>query len=181
MADGQLRRVTRAYVWGLIIASAITAIALLTACWGIIALSSDTLPVTTENIPYGVAIFIVVIALAAFIWSLWLQALELLRGKKTPAWSHIVITGVAGYFIWSLIGVLAGFTLEETFKSPFAISLGIIWGLCSIMFWALLARRVYTQRAVPQWPWERRGEPGPDWIGEDPWNTDSQSDDGDAQ
>lgn len=170
MADGQLRRVTRAYVWGLIIATAVLAIALLVASWGIIALASDTLPITTENMAIGVAILIVFLALAALIWGLWRQALELLRGKKSPSWSHIVVIGVAGYAIWSVVGVIVGLSLQETFLSWYAISLGIIWGLCSVMFWALLARRVYTDRRVPQWPWERRGEPGPDWIGEDPWN-----------
>ncbi|WP_244301297.1 hypothetical protein [Leucobacter insecticola] len=45
--------------------------------------------------------------------------------------------------------------IDETWLSPFAAVLAPIWAVAALLFWAILARRVYTDRPTPKWPWER--------------------------
>ena len=62
------------------------------------------------------------------------------------------------YLLWGLCGVLVGLTNEETWFSPFAFILMPVWAVAVVLFWLVLARRIYTDRPTPQWPWERREE-----------------------
>lgn len=177
MADGHRRGVTRGYVWGLIIAVVITTVALLVAVWGALVFFTKTSPVSTPNIVIWFAPVGVLLAIALLVWGLWLQSLVLLRGSKTPPWAYTALLATGGYLLWCVEGLLAGLTIQETWLSAYSLSLGLLWGVGSLMCWAVLARRVYTDSSVPQWPWEKRGEPGPDWIGESPWDADPRKPD----
>lgn len=185
MTEPTRRGVTRGYVGGLIAAVAVVAVALVIASWGVISVLADRSPVQTEGVSMLAAELIIALALAALCWGLWLQALVLLRGRRTPPWAHTIVLGVGAYLLWCLGGMIAGLSVDETWLSPYALALALAWAACSLAFWAVLARRVYTNRPVPQWPWERRGEPGPDWVrpedfgrGHDP---DQYGDDGGAR
>ena len=171
MTESHRRGVTRAYVAGLVFAVAVIALAVLVAVWGALALYGGGGPVTTLNVPLFVAPVIVLCTLLLLAWGLWSQSLVLLRGKQTPSLAHAIAIAVGAYLVWCLAGVLVGLSLTETWLSWYALSLAVIWGLASLLCWAVLARRVYTDRPTPQWPWERRGEPGPDWANtdDDPW------------
>lgn len=169
MVEGHRRKVTRSYLWGLIFAVTVVCIALIVAAWGGLALATSGGPVSTPNIGLGVAAMIVLVAVAALVWGLWSQSLQLLRGRKTPPWAYTLLLGAGGYLIWCLGGLGAGLSIQDTWLSPYAAALALSWAIGSMLCWLVLARRVYTERPTPQWPWEKRGEPGPDWIGENPW------------
>lgn len=179
MTDGPRRGVTRGYVGGLVFAVVLVAVSLLVAAWGGIALITDSGPISTPGIGLGLAALIVLFALAVLAWGLWQQCLLLLRGLRTPPWTHGLSLGVGGYLIWCLGGLLGGLSIEETWLSAYALALGVVWALSSLLCWAVLARRVYTDRPTPQWPWEKRGEAGPDWVdGDNPWTGRTDGDEG---
>lgn len=152
------RGVTRGYVGGLIVAADIVAAAALVAAWGLLSLATGVDPVRTPHVPRWSAPLVAALAVGALSWSLWQQALVLLRGRRGPAWEHIVTIAASAYLLWCLGGILAGMSIEETWLSPFAALLAPIWAVVSLLFWAVLARRVYTDRPVPRWPWERKDE-----------------------
>ena len=152
------RGVTRGYVGGLLLATLIVAAALVVATWGFLSLFSEGAPVVTDGVPKWVAPVAILLALAALGWGLWQQAILLLKGRQAPSWAHVVVLAGAAYLIWCIVGVLGGLTINETWLSPFALSLAPIWAVTSFLFWAVLMRRVYTDRGVPKWPWERRAE-----------------------
>ena len=160
MSDGgrheRRRGVTRGYVGGLVVAVAMVAVALVVASWGVIAYISGLQPVATPGVWVLAAELTVGIALIVLVWGLWLQALVLLRGHREPPWAHTLVIALGGYFVWCLMGLLFGLGIDETWLSPFAIALTVSWAFCSVLFWAVLARRVYTDRPAPRWPWERR-------------------------
>lgn len=160
MNDGVRRGVTRGYVGGLLAATLITAVALLVAAWGGLALALDREPVSGSGVPMPSAPLLVLLALALLGWLLWRAAIVLLRGRKTPSWDLILTAGGLSYLTWSLVGLIVGMPLADTFASPFAGVLAVIWVLVSLLFWAVLARRVYTDRAAPKWPWERHDDGG---------------------
>lgn len=175
MTDGRphphRRKVTRGYVGGLIAATIAVAIALLIAGWGGISFFSGGQPVSSAGVSVFAGELIVLFAIIMLGWGLWRQALVLLRGRQSPPWANILVLTFGAYFIWCVGGLIAGLSIEETWLSPFALAMAVAWGLCSLLFWAVLARRVYTDRPVPKWPWERSGkdELGPDWITPDQW------------
>lgn len=148
----------------LVAAVLILAVALTVAVWGFLALMLDHGPVGTSGVSFGAVVLIVAVALVALGWGLWRQALSLLRGHRAPLWGVVVALAGGAYLIWSLGGMAFGLRLAETWVSPFAATLAAVWGVSVVLFWAVLARRLYTDRPVPQWPWEKRGEPGPDWA-----------------
>lgn len=159
MTEGAPRGVTRGYVGGLIVASAIVATALVVVGWGLLSLVLSRPPVAHPDVPLWVAPLVVILALAALAWGLWRQALGLLlRGRRAPAWGIVVSLAGGAYLIWCLAGMLAGMGLSDTWTSPFAALLAAIWALVPLLFWGVLARRVYTDRPVPKWPWEREEE-----------------------
>lgn len=170
MAESHRRKVTRGYVWGLIFAVVIVCIALLIASWGGLSLATGRGPISTPGIGLGIAAMIVVVAIAALVWGLWSQSILLLRGNRTPPWAHIALLGVGGYLLWCLGGVLVGLTIQDTWLSLYPAALGVMWAVGSLLCWAVLARRVYTDRPTPQWPWEKRGEQGPDWMNDNPFS-----------
>lgn len=175
MTDGRphesRRGVTRGYVGGLIAASIAVAVAILIAGWGGLSLASGRPPISTPGIGIAAGEAIILVAVAILAWGLWRQAIVLLRGRRNPPWAHTIAVAVGAYLVWCLGGILVGLRIEDTWLSPFALILTLCWALCSLAFWAVLARRVYTDRPVPRWPWERRGEgaPGPDWITPEDW------------
>lgn len=158
MSAAGRRGVTRGYVVALIAATCIVAVALLVPSWGAIALATGTEPVMTDAVSPSAGPLTVVVALALLAASLWRQAITLLRGQRSPAWGQIIIAAVGGYLVWCLGGMLAGMDLRATWLSPYAVALGVSWALASLAFWAVLARRVYTDRPPPRWPWERAEE-----------------------
>lgn len=160
MSEGGRRGVTRGYVAGLIAATCAVAVALLVASWGMIALVSNSEPVMTESVAPAVGPLIVILAIVLLAASMWRQAITLLRGQWGPSWGKIVIAAVGGYLVWCVVGILAGMSLDETWVSPYALALGLSWALANLAFWAVLARRVYTDRPPPRWPWERKEESG---------------------
>lgn len=180
------RGVTRGYVVGLIGATGLVALALVVASWGLIGMFSGRQPVSSPGLLPAAAEWIVLLALIVLALGLWLQALALLRGRRRPPWAHTLAIAGCGYFVWCLGGVLVGMSIDETWVSPFALALALIWAIGSLLFWLVLARRVYTERPVPRWPWERRGDrEGPDWIrygedddglGDGPWGGGDGSD-----
>lgn len=156
------RRVTKGYVVALTGAAVFVAASILVAAWGLLALATGGEPVTSGTVPAPASPVILIFALAVLAWGMWRQAIGLLRGRRGPAWSLIVAHALGGYLIWCLGGTLVGMSISETWLSPYAWLIALAWGIGSILFWAVLARRVYTDRPVPKWPWEKRGEPGPD-------------------
>ncbi|MBK0419552.1 hypothetical protein JD276_10950 [Leucobacter sp. CSA1] len=166
------RGVTRGYVAGLIFAAVIVAAALTVAVWGLLSLGLGIDPVSTRDRPRWVAPVVVAAALGLLAWLLWLQALSLLRGRRTPHWGATLAAAAVAYLLWCLVGFAVGLGGAETWASPFAWSLVPIWATASLLFWAVLARRVYSDRGVPKWPWEREDDLGPDWAnyGIDPWS-----------
>lgn len=171
MTEHHRRGVTRGYVWGLVFAVVLVAFSLLVASWSAMSLATGGGPISTPGMSLGVAALMILLCLVALAWGLWSQSIVLLRGRRSPSWPHVVVISVGGYLLWCLAGILAGLMMVDTWLSPYPVILGIIWGLASLLCWALLVRRVYTDRPTPMWPWERRGEPGPDWTSadEDPW------------
>lgn len=155
MSGGPRRGVTRGYVGALIMAATIVAAALLIAAWGILTLALGRDPVFTPDIPRAVAPALVFLGLALLAFSLWQQSLILLRGRRGPSWAHLI--GVAGgvYLLWCGGGFLVGMGVEETLLSPFSAALPVIWLVVGLLYWAVLMRRVYTDRPPPRWPWER--------------------------
>lgn len=158
MTSGSRRGVTRGYVGGLILATLIVAVALVVACWGGLALFLDQEPVATSGVPRLAAPLIVAVALAGLAWTLWRQALTLLRGERAPAWGRNLLNAVFAYLLWCVGGLATGMSIGDTWMSPFAVTLAAIWTVTSVLFWAVLTRRVYTDRGVPKWPWEKREE-----------------------
>ncbi|MHA3682668.1 hypothetical protein ACXR2W_00185 [Leucobacter sp. HY1908] len=158
MVPERRRGVTRGYVAALIVATGIVAVALVVAFWGVIALSTGTEPVMTEPVARWAAPVVIMFALALLAGSLWRQALTLLRGQRSPAWGQLVVTSGGTYLVWCLGGVLAGMSIDDTWMSPYAVALSVAWALANLAFWAVLARRVYTDRPPPRWPWERAEE-----------------------
>lgn len=150
------QRVTKGYALALIAADAILAIALLIAGWGMLTLWLDRSPVTSD-VSRGAAPLIVLAAVAVLVIALWQQTIEILRGNS-PGWVLLVIVPGAAYLVWSLGGLIAGMGIDETWLSPFALVLALIWAVALGLFWAVFMRRVYTDRGVPKWPWERREE-----------------------
>lgn len=155
MTEGGKRGVTRAYVRGVMLAALVVAAALVLAAWGLIGLALDREPVETPDVPTWFGVVAVVAALVMLGALLWQQALSLLRGRKSPVGSLVVGAAFGVYLLWGLAGIAFGLSVSETFLSPFALALAIIWPLTVVLFWAVLARRVYTDRPTPQWPWER--------------------------
>lgn len=158
MNDGVRRGVTRAYVVGLLAATLIVAVALLFVSWGFLGLVLEHGPIVSEGVPYWFGTFTVLGGLAMLAALLWRHALILLRGRKTPVWSIVVGAAFGAYLIWCLLGILGGLSIGELWLSPFAAILALIWALAVLLFWLVLARRVYTDRPAPRWPWERREE-----------------------
>lgn len=160
-AGGARRRVTRGYVFALIGAATLLAISLLVLAWGLLSLYTGRTPIET-SVPMPVGPILVSVAVAALMWGMWSQALALLRGRRSPHGGLIAAESFGGYLIWCLGGMLAGMTFGETWLSTYAWLIVPVFALSSLAFWGVLARRVYTDRPVPQWPWEKRGDPGPD-------------------
>lgn len=156
------RRVTRGYVLALIGSATLLAASLVVLAWGLLAMFSESEPVSSEAVPAPVGPVLLGFALAALAWGMWRQALALLRGRRTPYLGMVVIESLGGYLLWCLGGVLAGMTISETWLSPYAWLIVPTFALSSLTFWAVLARRVYTDRPVPRWPWEKRDESGPE-------------------
>lgn len=164
MSQRPPQRVTRGYALALIAADAILAIALLVAGWGALSLWLDRSPVTSE-VSRAAGPLIVLAAVAVLVVALWYQTLEILRGSK-PAWALLIVVPGAAYLVWSLGGFAAGMGFDETWFSPFALLLALIWAIALGLFWAVFMRRVYTDRGVPKWPWERNNEDDADEFGE---------------
>lgn len=172
MNGGRRRRVTRGYVWGLIFAVAITAFACMLLAWSGISLATGRSPVETPGINLGAAPFAVLLCLALLVWVLWKQSLVLLRGTRSISLTHMLVGSLGAYLIWSLLGMLVGLSVSETWMSPYAFAIALTWALASLLCWVLLLRRVYTDRPAPRWPWEKAGDLGPDWANTDadPWD-----------
>lgn len=158
MSAGDRRGVTRGYVVALIAATCTVAVALLVASWGLIALASNSEPVMTESVGASVGPLTVILAIALLAASMWRQAITLLRGQWGPSWGKIIVSALGGYLVWCIMGTFAGMTVDETWLSPYALALGVSWVLANLAYWAVLARRVYTDRPPPRWPWERKEE-----------------------
>lgn len=180
MNGDRRRRVTRAYVWGLIFAVVIVAFALMLLAWAAIALATGGAPVSTPGIGLGVAPLAVLLCLGLLVWGLWAQSLVLLRGARSVSWSHLLLVSLGSYMVWCAVGTLAGLSTAETWLSPYALAIALAWMFASLLCWAVLLRRVYTDRPAPRWPWEKHDDLGPDWAhtDENPWDV---SDDDDQQ
>lgn len=162
---------TRGYVAGLVFAVVITALTFVIVGWSAISFLAKRETISTPGIGVAFVPLTLLLLLLVLAWSLWVQSLVLLRGKRGPAWDHILLISVGAYLLWCLIGLLAGLSIDDTWVSPYAVAISLIWALSSVICWALLARRVYTDRPTPQWPWEHKGDLGPDWANtdENPW------------
>ena len=156
MTEGAKRGVTRGYVLGLLGATLVVAAAIVVAVWGLLGMALGREPIETEDVPLWFGIVSIGLGLALLGALLWQQALSLLRGRKTPVGGIMVGAGLGVYLVWGLCGIAAGLSTGETWFSPFAIVLIPIWVIAVTLFWLVLARRIYTDRPTPQWPWERR-------------------------
>lgn len=157
MTEGAPRRVTRGYAAALTFASVMVATALIVALWGLIAVILGRDPVEAA-VGFWVAPLLVVLILGMLAVGLWQQAIVLLKGRRAPAWGIIVSVMGGAYLVWCLLGVALGMGFSDTWLSPFAAVLVVACGVAALLFWAVLARRVYTDRPPPRWPWERDGE-----------------------
>jgi len=166
----QRRGVTRGYVGGLIAAITALAVAVIIASWGMISYLGGVEPITSAGVSAMAGEILVAGAIILLVIGLWRQAVVLLRGRRTPPWAHTIVIAFGAYLIWSLGGLGFGLGISETWLSPFAFVLLVVWLLASLAFWSVLARRVFTDRPVPTWPWEKRDgdDPGPDWAHRDP-------------
>lgn len=153
------RRVTRGYAAALTFAAIVLSTALVIAVWGVLSAMIGRNPVMSD-VKFWAAPFIVILGLALLAGGLWQQAIVLLRGRRTPAWGIMISLAGGVYLLWCLIGMAFGMDIADTWMSPFAASLAVIWVVASLLFWAVLARRVYTDRPPPRWPWERNMENG---------------------
>ncbi|WP_449277760.1 hypothetical protein [Leucobacter sp. GX24907] len=160
MSEPGRRGVTRGYVGALIAACTILAASLVVASWGMLSLLADSEPIETDGVPRWAAPLILAVALGALAWGLWAQSIVLLRGRRSPSWTHLLVLSVGSYLIWCVGGMAAGASVDETWLSPYAGLLVPIWAVSSLACWAVLLRRVYTDRGVPRWPWEREGDEG---------------------
>lgn len=165
-------RVTRGYVGMLIFAVVTVAVALTVAAWGVLALALEADPVTTTDRPRWAGPLAIVLALVLLAWTLWRQAITMLRGRRAPSWGYWILAAGGAYTVWGLLGSAVGLPTAETWGSPFALLLMPIWIVASLGFWALLVRRLFTDRGRPRWPWEKDDDIGPDWVnyGLDPWH-----------
>jgi hypothetical protein len=160
MISGPRRGVTRSYVGGLMSAALVAALAGLVASWGLLTWGMGRDPLVSADAPFWVAPLIIFVALTLLAAALWQQALILLRGKSGPAWEWMVTVALGAYLLWCLACWGFGFSVEDTWLSPFAALLAAVWGLSSLAFWVVLVRRVYTDRPTPRWPWEGEGDAG---------------------
>ena len=160
MAEGAKRGVTRGYVLGLLGATLVTTAAIVVASWGLLGMALAREPIETDEVPLWFGVLGIVLGLVLLGALLWRQALSLLRGRKSPVGGLIVVAAFGAYGVWCLWGLVAGLAMEDTWLSPFAFVLMPVWALAVVLFWAVLARRIYTDRPTPQWPWERREERG---------------------
>lgn len=158
MTGSARRGVTRGYVLGLLGATLVVVAALVVAGWGLLGMALGREPIESDGIPFWFGVLGVALGLGLLAALLWRQALSLLRGNKAPAWGIVVGAAFGVYLLWCLSGVLAGLRIEETWLSPFALLLVPVWGGAALSFWYVLARRLYTDRPTPRWPWERREE-----------------------
>lgn len=156
MTEGAKRGVTRGYVLGLLGATLVVTAALVVAAWGLLGMALGREPIETSDVPVWFGVLSIGLGLVLLGVLLWRQALSLLRGNKRPVWGIMLGAAFGIYLLWGLAGVLADLSTEETWFSPFALILMPVWALAVILFWAVLARRIYTDRPTPQWPWERR-------------------------
>lgn len=156
MNSREPQRVTRTYARGLVAAVAVLAVAILVASWGLVALWLEVSPVSS-TVPNMAAPLIIFAALIVLIAALWHQVLEILRGHR-PGWALLVIVPGLAYLIWCVGGVLVGMSVQETWLSPFAFILAVVWALALLIFWGVFLRKVYTDRGTPQWPWEKHSD-----------------------
>lgn len=150
------RKVTRGYAFGLVSAVVVLVAALLIATWGLIGLFSDVKPVGSGTSSM-LAPALVIISLLLLFWFLWGQTKTLLRGHKI-SWSWLIVVAGSSYLFWSLCGMLFGLNIKETWLSPYALAVAIIWPIGVLVFWFLLMRKIYTDKNPPRWPWELRDE-----------------------
>lgn len=155
MNEGVRRGVTRGYVFGLIAATLIFTAALVVMSWGMLGLLFGHGPIVTDGVPLWFGVFTVAVGLVMLGVLLWRQALSLLRGSRAPVWSIVIGAAFGIYLLWCLFGIVGGLQLDETWASLFAIVLAPIWAIGVLVFWLVLARRIYTDRPAPRWPWER--------------------------
>lgn len=183
MTEGHRRGVTRGYVWGLIFAVAIAGFAMMMIAWSGISLVSGRLLISTPGIGYSVSAVSVLLCLGLLVWVLWSQSILLLRGRRSLSWVHVLVVSFGGYLVWGLVGTLSGLSVADTWLSAFALALAAAWAVASVLCWAVLLRRVYTDRQPPRWPWERHDDLGPDWAhtGEDPWTDPDDDGSGERQ
>lgn len=156
MAEGAKRGVTRGYVLGLLGATLVVTAALVVASWGLLGMALGREPIETPDVPLWLGVLGIGIGLGLLGVLLWRQALSLLRGSKSPVAGIVLGAAFGVYLVWNLVGLLAGLPNDETWFSPFAIILMPLWAVAVLLFWLVLARRIYTDRPTPQWPWERR-------------------------
>lgn len=183
MTESHRRGVTRGYVRGLIFAVVVIAFSLMLVAWSALSLASGGGPVTTPGVGFGATALPVLTCLVMLALVLWSQSLVLLRGRRALSWTHLLLASIGGYLLWCLLGMAVGLSLADTWLSPYALSLAVTWAIGALLAWALLTRRVYTDRPAPQWPWEKRGDvEGPDWANteEDPWTSNPDGDDPDG-
>lgn len=149
-------KITKGYATGLIAAICIFVAALLIAGWGLIGLYMGEEPVSS-TVSTMTAPALVAISLLLLAWVMWLQTVSLIKGAK-PAWSLAIVVAGAAYLVWSFGGLIAGLSIQETWLSPFALVMAVLWPLGLFLFWLLLWRKLYSGKGTPKWPWEDREE-----------------------
>ncbi|WGD36763.1 hypothetical protein [Lysinibacter sp. HNR] len=128
--------------------------ALTIATWGFIALFTASDPIETADISLVVGPLSIVLALVVMFLSMFRIGKSLQHGHSRLPWSLILLAGIGAYLVAAIVFFAVGLPPHESFYSAFLLALLPIGWLCALCYWAMVARRIYTDRGRPRWPWE---------------------------
>lgn len=163
MSNRAPHRVTKGYARGLIGAVAIFAMALVVVSWGYLSWFLGVAPIVSD-VPRITGPGLVGLCLVVLMFTLWREVIHLLRGNA-PSIVLILIVPTSAYLVWSLLGMLFTLRIEETWISPYALTLALSWLCALLVFWGIFLRKLYSGKERPKWPWEKNElDEGPDYF-----------------
>lgn len=149
-----LRRVTRGYVYTLLLFTQALSVSLIIAVWGLGAFYLQ-LPVVQHHAPVWImpaAVLVHSLSAALFLWH---SCLRILRGTPRVYALLVAVGCCTSLVLFGTARALTGLPLADAFNA-------LTWGavvataVCSVAAQRVLIRRVYTVKQPPLWPWEKR-------------------------